>query len=267
MPLFLNENFGWIVTVTGLFFVCMVLFLNNHKNHKSSKLALSDTVTGGLTESGFHTLSKRILASGASSFAFVSMQIENWPRICKSFGPAECEQTLQYLHSVLQSQLSREEMEARTGEDSFCFMLKNRKPDEICARLDRIYDAANRQNQTSAESYLLQLRFGVYLPDDGEEDIKEIQGKAVLARLSGSRERRYHFYDRKLQENAGREREVAQSIDHALQTSEFVVYYQPKVRVLDQRIAGAEALIRWRERNTGQPTRSLAKQIARYPRS
>ena len=77
------------------------------------------------------------------------------------------------------------------------------------------------------------MRFGVYLPDNREEDIKAIQGKAVLARLSGPSERRYHFYDRKLQENAGREREVAQSIDHALQTSEFVVYYQPKIQVLD----------------------------------
>lgn len=251
MPLYLSGNFGWIATVTGLFFVCMILFLDNRRKQKSAKSALSDTVTGGLTEPVFHTLGKRILAGGASSFAFVSMEIENLPQIYKSFGSAECERTLQYLHSVLQSQLSREEIEARTGEDSFCFMLKNRKPDEICARLDRIYDAVNRHNQSGSEPYLLQMRFGVYLPDNREEDIKAIQGKAVLARLSGSSERRYHFYDRKLQENAGREREVAQSIDHALQTSEFVVYYQPKIRVLDQRIAGAEAFIRWRHPQRG----------------
>ena len=158
MPLYLSGNFGWVATVTGLFFVCMILFLDNRRKQKSAKSALSDTVTGGLTEPVFQTLGKRILAGGASSFAFVSMEIENLPQICKSFGSAECERTLQYLHSVLQSQLSREEIEARTGEDSFCFMLKNRKPDEICARLDRIYDAVNRHNQSGSEPYLLQMR-------------------------------------------------------------------------------------------------------------
>jgi predicted signal transduction protein with EAL and GGDEF domain len=37
----------------------------------------------------------------------------------------------------------------------------------------------------------------------------------------------------------------------ALESGEFVMYYQPKVRLMDGRVAGAEALIRWEHPTLG----------------
>ena len=37
----------------------------------------------------------------------------------------------------------------------------------------------------------------------------------------------------------------------ALETGEFVMFYQPKVRLVDGRVAGAEALIRWEHPTLG----------------
>ena len=137
----------------------------------------------------------------------------------------------------------------RTGEDAFCFLLKNRKPDEICARLDRICAGVDRAD--GGESYRLQLCFGIYFPESTEGDIKALQSRAVFARQNGASDHRYHFYDRSHWETSAWEREMASSMDHAIQVSEFVVYYQPKVRVSDQKVAGAEALVRWRHPQRG----------------
>lgn len=248
----MSKHFIWFFPMLVLVLVFGSLYFHSiFKRKKNETAAFSDTVTGGLTETAFQAQGRKVLSGKAEAFALVSMQIENLTQICRLFGSLESERTLNYLHSVLKSQLSSEELAARTGEDAFCFMLKNRKPEEIYARLNRICEAANRFNKNSADTYSLQMVFGIYLPENGEEDLKAMQGKAVSARLSGSSVGRYHFYDRGRWEKNGREREMIDSMDHALQINEFVVYFQPKIRILDQRVVGAEALIRWRHPQRG----------------
>ena len=249
MPLALHDYSAlFAVTAVLLLAALLLLVICNSKRKKLTDTAFCDPLTGGLSERAFLTKAAAALKGRAGSFALVSAQVENMDRICVSFGAAEQSASISKLHAVLKAQLSSEELAARTGEDSFCFLLKNRKPDEICARLERICNAVN---QSEADGYRLDLRFGIYLPEASENAFYDLLGKAVQARLSGPNGRRYHFYDRSQWDTTLMDREMVSAMDHALQTSEFVVYYQPKIRVLDQRVAGAEALIRWRHPQRG----------------
>lgn len=239
-----------IIVVVLLAAVAGLIVLCNFIRKKFHGLAATDCLTGGSSERFFLQRAQGILKGKVKGFSVVSLQVKNMPGICVSFGPDEQNKTLERLHNALETQLSSEELFARTGEDTFSFLLKNRKPDEICARLERICNTANaRQNGT--DGYSLDLCFGIYLPENGEIPIEEQLGKAAQARLSCPVGRRYHFYDRERWETTLLEREMANSMDRALQINEFVVYYQPKVSVLDQRIVGAEALARWRHPQRG----------------
>ncbi len=252
MPLNLNDYSALLAIPAVLLLAALILLaICNFKRKKLAGAAFSDQLTGGLSERAFSSRAGAALKGRSGSFALVSVQVENMAQVCVSFGAEEQAASLNRLHSALKTQLSSEELAARTGEDSFCFLLKNRKPDEICARLERICNAVNQTEKSTADGYLLELRFGIYLPESSETSLGDMLGKAVQARLSGPVGRRYHFYDRGLWEATVLERDMAASMDRALQTSEFVVYYQPKVRVLDQRVAGAEALIRWRHPQRG----------------
>ena len=217
------------------------------KRKKLTKVILSDQLTGGLTERAFMEQASAAVRDKADSFAMVSLRVENMPRVYTSMGPEAHDVMMNRMHAALRSQLSIEEVSARTGEDSFGFLLKNRKTDEIGARLERIIHAVNGAEQ----SYQLDLCFGIYLPGKTETSPAELLGKAIQARLSGPAGRRYRFYDREQWDTTAMERDMAESMDHALQTNEFVVYYQPKVRVMDQKIVGAEALVRWRHPRRG----------------
>ena len=225
---------------------------------KRDSEAATDPLTGGLAERFFLLRAHMILEGKENCFALISLQVKNMSSICVSFGPSEQNATLNRVHDALEKQLSSEELFARTGEDTFFFLLKNRKPDEICARLERICNTANSRK----DGYSLDLYFGIYLPENAETNMEELMGKAAQARLSSPVGRRYHFYDRGLWETTVLERDMADSMDHALQINEFVVYYQPKVSVLDQRIVGAEALARWRHPQRGMLSPDMFLELA-----
>jgi EAL domain-containing protein (putative c-di-GMP-specific phosphodiesterase class I) len=130
-------------------------------------------------------------------------------------------------------------------------LLKNRKTDEICGKLDCICDVANRYYENGSGMQSLQLVFGIYLPKVDGEGLREMQNNAVLARVNGPADRRYRFYEHESMEKADWERELAESLHRAQQMSELVVYFQPKVRLSDCRVVGAEALVRWFDPSIG----------------
>ncbi len=256
-----QDRYNFILPIVVMIFLSAMIGLAvfaNIRRKKLDNMAAVDCLTGGLSERFFLLRANVVLKSKAKSFTLVSLQVRNMSGICVSYGPKEQNVTLNRLHETLETQLGSEEIFARTGEDTFCFLLKNRKSDEICARLERICNAANGQK----DSYALDLCFGIYLPESTETNMEELLGKAVQARLSGPAGRRYHFYDRNRWENTLLEQNMANSMDHALQINEFVVYYQPKVSVLDQRIVGAEALVRWRHPQRGMLSPDMFLELA-----
>lgn len=247
----LSDFFVIVLSVVGIVVCGLLVLCCFVKLGKQDAAAISDKATGGMTEASFGNQGKKIISSKAEVFSIASMKIENLIYINKAFGSYEYEQALKHIFAGIKSQLGSEELIARTGEDTFCFFLKNRKSDEICARLDRICLAVNNVNKNHKDGYSLQTVFGIYLPESNGEDILTMQNKAVFARVTGQRGNRYNFFDANKLKKSNIEKELAFSIDNALQTSEFVVFYQPKVRILDQKVVGAEALIRWRHPQRG----------------
>lgn len=93
------------------------------------------------------------------------------------------------------------------------------------------------------------LSFGVYDINDDTVDYYQAQAYANVGRLSAPTIRnrsfcseifKQEFYDAFMNPYLMEER-----VSRAYQNKEFVVYLQPKVRLHDHKVIGAEALIRW----------------------
>jgi EAL domain-containing protein (putative c-di-GMP-specific phosphodiesterase class I) len=62
---------------------------------------------------------------------------------------------------------------------------------------------------------------------------------------------RYHFYDEDMSVQANERMDIEQGLRHAIKTNGLVVHYQPRVDLIDRRIVGVEALVRWQHPERG----------------
>ena len=75
-----------------------------------------------------------------------------------------------------------------------------------------------------------------------EDLLRNAQLGAATARHRGER---IHVFDHLSAAQVLRPWELGEAFAEALETGELAVFYQPKIRIADGRVAGAEALLRW----------------------
>ena len=56
---------------------------------------------------------------------------------------------------------------------------------------------------------------------------------------------RFAYYNKKLEDKLKDEKQLRLDFSKALKNNEFVVYYQPKVFTKNNKLVGAETLVRW----------------------
>ena len=250
-----NYNLFLTAIVIFLLFISMLgLTISHQKNQKKlSQLAFCDELTGGMNDTSFRMTAQRYMKEQEGQYVLVSMDIQDFKMINQVYGTQEGNRTLRYVYRTLLSQLRSDEPMARNCGDVFFFLLKDRDKTTICTRLLKIYEAVNKFNQELKEPYYLELYFGIYQPESGDEALADMQEKANIARKhkKGDDRYRYNFYDEEVQKRNIREKELMGMVDYSLRNGDFLIYLQPKVQLENNRIAGAEALIRWKHPELG----------------
>lgn len=143
---------------------------------------------------------------------------------------------------------------ARIGGDEFVILLSRITNEQ------RAVETANKILQTIREPLIidghelyLSISIGVTIyPDDGEDE-KALMTNADVAmyRAKQKGKNNLQLYTPALNEKARERLETENSLRRAIEYKEFVLYYQPKVDALDEKVIGMEALIRWQHPNWG----------------
>ncbi len=138
----------------------------------------------------------------------------------------------------------------RSGADTF--MLYCRHLDDYQALLDRL--SADLDDGGSGENRV-RLRMGVYVNADKTVDIERRFDRAKMA-ADTSRDRLTDpvgFFDHSMREAEILEEQLIDDFHAAIREKQFVVYYQPKYNVKQDRpfLCSAEALVRWKHPTLG----------------
>ena len=230
--------------------IALAVYICGREVRRYKKMAMTDSLTGSLSRMGFLHQAEKCLDANRAQYVVVIMQIRNGQQRIKSFGAEKTDRDMVQLYRILKDNLNKSEPIGRTG-DGFCFLLKNRQEEAVRTRLARICEAAQRIDQNGRAAGAMELRFGICTPGANGEPLDETLKNAAACLESSHEEGRFCFIRSNPEDSPKRKLERLSQMEQALKNGEFVVYMQPKVRLNDNRIVGAEALIRWRHPQKG----------------
>ena len=214
--------------------------------------SFTDSETGVCSNEGFQQTARKQLNIHAAQYAVVVMDLRNYRQIMQTFGNEKCILVMKYIADSLSKALATSEPVGRISRSTFCFLMKNRQEDAIRTRLVRLHETINQFNQQLRIPYQLDLIYGIYLPANEHEPLDVMQEHALQMLDLDKDSPRYRFFSSDSDNGtAGKRWELIEQLDHSLSNGDFIVYMQPKVRLGDGRIVGAEALMRWRHPQRG----------------
>ncbi len=143
---------------------------------------------------------------------------------------------------------------ARLGGDEFVLLLPGLKKNTNFENLlTRLLEAISAPIWLDNQMVTLTASFGVtlYPTDDADPDTLLRHADQAMYQAKQLGKNRIQLYDTELDKQISHTLKQQDLIAHALQQTEFELYYQPKINLSTMRVVGAEALIRWHKPNHG----------------
>ncbi len=226
--------------------------LTDEANERLRRLAFVDEVTKGRNRTSFELdAGAAVKAAPANAYALVSLDIQKFKVVNDQFGIENGNRVLAYVHDRLASCLDEGEYVARVSADLFSLLVKAGPHDVLEERLEDLAHAVNDDLDLGGRTYLLTMTAGVYVIDEPDLPMMQLQDRANVARkkigrsAAGGRLCACRFYSDEDRLRLAEEKELENRMRVALDAGEFVIFLQPKLELRTNAIVGAEALVRW----------------------
>ena len=213
--------------------------------------ASTDSITGGLNFFGLSEAVKKIFPDQTLIYSVITVELCNWTKILQTFGNAEAEKVLCHVEKCMRGVLGKSEPSAKTGNNTFCIVMKNRLESDIMARLERISESANLFNKTGVNTFNLEFRFGIYIPNDKNEPFSAMMEKSAVPLGLSENAETFSFFEDLAKASAEKKWSLVNQAEISLNGCDFTVSYQPKIALSDKRIIGAEAFVNWHHPKMG----------------
>jgi len=214
------------------------------------RLSEFDELTGLYNKQGFSRhVREKLDASPATLFCLIRFDLDNFKIVNDTMGMEAGDRLLRNLGSALRKSIGRDHLVARLEADHFVIFLPNDAalPEDVLAHITEWF-------RTYPFNFHLAIHMGVYHIDDPAVEVSIMCDRALLALKSvkGSFTRRIGWYDESLRSHILEEQQLSSEMVSALESGQFVLYFQPQINYESGALIGAEALVRWQH-----PTRGL----------
>ena len=234
--------------IVAIFLAAMIimLLLQWLSGKKITALAYRDEITGRANWQKFVAVCNARLGGKSwwtSKHAALCIDINRFTIYNDYYGQKAGNRLLQYLAETLELMCSSREMSARRSGDIFVVLWNYSSVDELNKRIDDLFslikDGPNSEN--------VSLSVGVYLLTEDDKDVLHAVDMASIAEqtVGDAKVNTVTYFDEKIRAQMTEEHELEKMMHVALDRDEFKLFIQPKHRVCDGALGGAEALVRW----------------------
>jgi diguanylate cyclase (GGDEF)-like protein len=243
----------------------VLVFRNLSDEHRTQKriryLARYDALTRVPNRMEFqHRLQQAIARArrGATRAALLYIDMDGFKDINDRLGHPIGDRALEIMSRRLVDNMESGTLVGRLGGDEFAMLLEglpaqgDAKP-LVAATVRTLLDQVAQKFHVEGHEAVLTASIGVAVfPDDAENVIDLIRNAdAAMYHAKHNGGNTYGFYAADMNAHAVDRLVLKSELRSAIQRDEFQLLYQPKVDLRDGRIAGCEALLRWRHSRRG----------------
>ncbi|HVY07024.1 MAG TPA: EAL domain-containing protein [Burkholderiales bacterium] len=186
--------------------------------------------------------------------AVLFMDLDRFKVINDTLGHESGDKVLRQLAGRFNGELRKSDTVARLGGDEFVVLIED-LPEKgyVDIVAEKLLGAAARPFDVNGQQFHLSGSIGVSIyPNDGE-DAPALLRNADVAMYAAKRhgKNNFQYYSAKADVHSIEQLEIESALRPALDHHEFFLEFQPIVDAADSRVAGVEALLRWRHPQKG----------------
>ena len=220
-------------------------------------MAYYDSLTQLSNRAQFHEhLERHIVQAKRTSqkFAIIYIDLDNFKGVNDSYGHECGDSYLSAFAEHLRTKISKSDFISRLGGDEFCIVLHGIcGEDEVMAAAQRCLEFGDQPIVINNHSIHPKLSVGISIfPEHGEQPdqiVKSADMAMYYVKQNGKQN--IAFYDSSMEQDTSERVRLEADLRKALADNDFQLWYQPKMDVRTDTVAGVEALIRWHHPEKG----------------
>jgi diguanylate cyclase (GGDEF)-like protein len=192
--------------------------------------------------------------AGGKRVGVLYIDLDLFKTINDSFGHPAGDRLLKEVAERLTTAVRGANLAARLGGDEFAVILASDvSPNEASACATLLIDVLKAPYEIDGQEMVIGASIGIALsPGDGitsEELMRNADMALYRAKSDGGG--MHHFFEREMDLQAQKRRDMELDLRRAFANGEFELHYQPLVAIASDRISGFESLLRWRHPDKG----------------
>jgi diguanylate cyclase (GGDEF)-like protein len=222
---------------------------------KLHKLAYNDALTGLPNRLHFTDYLNGLVTSDeglSGKHGVLFMDIDRFKQVNDTLGHAAGDDLLRVFAERLMS-CKDDAVVCRLGGDEFVIVMPHSDRPRMHAMAERVIRLFAEPIRLREQEFYVNSSIGISVyPDDGEspeELVMHADTAMYAAKEAGGC--RFEFFSSRLYEPIAERLQLETRLHRAIEFDEFELFYQPKIATDDGRLAGVEALIRWRQPEGG----------------
>jgi diguanylate cyclase (GGDEF)-like protein len=222
-----------------------------------ARLANFDALTGLANRHRFSAELSKLAADPATPnrpCALFFLDLDNFKNINDSLGHGVGDQLLRRVGTRLKSCVADGDLLARLGGDEFALLSwRYASPEEAAALAERLVVLLSEPCQLDDAMVEVRASLGVALaPRDGRDPQSLLQcADLALYAAKAAGRNTYRFFVPQMAESARARVRLQHELGQALTAQQFILHFQPQLRLDTGEVIGFEALVRWQHSERG----------------
>lgn len=196
----------------------------------------------------FYRNVNQLIGSSQKGIGFIQFDIRKFKIINDLYGEKFGDEVLDFITRQLKEVCCPEQYFINLRSDVFMVVTEYEKENELVAFINRLDERIS-----SFKNVKLQMSYGVYTVEDREMELRQMEDRAAMTRKAAQNNvlTNILFYKEQFKEVLYNRKFIEENLQTAITERQFLMYLQPKYSIAQNKIIGAEALVRWRHPERG----------------